>query len=329
VIRRVLARLIWSVGVMWAVVTLTFVITRVLPGDPARLVAGPQARAADVARVRTALALDRPIVVQYGKFLGRFVHVGSSDGDHGTCAAIFPGIHLDLGRSYTFGQPVVRILEERVPRTAALALVAVALQAIAGGAAGIFAARRRHTFADHASVVATIVGISLPTFLVGIVLQYTLAHRLELLPLDGFGKTFWDHARSIVLPALTLGVCGSAYYTRLVRGEMLDVLGHDYIRTARAKGVGEAAVTYRHALRNALFPIVTMVGLDLGTLLGGAIVTEQLFRWPGLGQLSATALVGRDGPVIVGAVLVTSTAIIASSVLVDLVYALLDPRLRQ
>jgi peptide/nickel transport system permease protein len=311
VIRRVLARLIWSVGVMWAVVTLTFVITRVLPGDPARLVAGPQARAADVARVRTALALDRPIVVQYGKFLGRFVHVGSSDGDHGTCAAIFPGIHLDLGRSYTFGQPVVRILEERVPRTAALALVAVALQAIAGGAAGIFAARRRHTFADHASVVATIVGISLPTFLVGIVLQYTLAHRLELLPLDGFGKTFWDHARSIVLPALTLGVCGSAYYTRLVRGEMLDVLGHDYIRTARAKGVGEA------------------VGLDLGTLLGGAIVTEQLFRWPGLGQLSATALVGRDGPVIVGAVLVTSTAIIASSVLVDLVYALLDPRLRQ
>ena len=327
-IRRIVARLVWSVGVLWAVVTLTFVITRVLPGDPARLVAGPQARGVDVARVRAALALDRPVAVQYGRFLGRLVHFGSSEGEHSTCAEILPRVHVDLGRSYTFGQPVVRILEERVPRTAALALVAALFQSIAGAAVGIFAARRRHSLADHASIVATIVGISVPTFLVGIVLQYTLAHRLELLPLDGFGKTFVDHARSIVLPALTLGICGAAYYTRLVRDEMIDVFGRDYIRTARAKGLGEAAITYRHALRNALFPIVTMLGLDLGTLLGGAIVTEQIFRWPGLGQLSATALVGRDGPVIVGAVLVTSTAIVASSLVVDLLYAMLDPRLR-
>ncbi len=327
-IRRVTLRLAWSIGVLWAVVTLTFVITRVLPGDPARLVAGPQARGVDVARVRTSLGLDRPVAVQYGMFLGRLVHFGSGAGEHSTCAEILPRVHVDLGRSYTFGQPVVRILEERVPRTAALALVAVLFQSIAGAAVGIFAARRRHTFADHASVVATILGISVPTFLVGVLLQYTLAHRLELLPLDGFGKTFAEHARSIILPALTLGLCGAAYYTRLVRDEMIDVFGRDYIRTARAKGLGEAAITYRHALRNALFPIVTMVGLDLGTLLGGAIVTEQIFRWPGLGQLSATALVGRDGPVIVGAVLVTSAAIVASSVLVDVVYALLDPRLR-
>jgi peptide/nickel transport system permease protein len=327
-IRRIGGRIVWSIGVLWAVVTLTFVITRVLPGDPARLVAGPQARSVDVARVRTALALDRPIAVQYGAFLGRLLHSESSTGDHSTCAEILPRVHVDLGRSYTFGQPVVRILEERVPRTAALALVAVMVQSIAGAAIGIFAARRRQTALDHASVVATIVGISVPTFLVGVLLQYVLAHRLELLPLDGFGKTFAEHARSIVLPALTLGVCGAAYYTRLVRDEMIDVLGRDYVRTARAKGLGETAITYRHALRNALFPIVTMVGLDLGTLLGGAIVTEQVFRWPGLGQLSATALVGRDGPVIVGAVLVTSTAIVAASVLVDIVYVLLDPRLR-
>jgi peptide/nickel transport system permease protein len=328
VIRRVVGRLVWSVGVLWAVVTLTFVITRVLPGDPARLVAGPQARGVDVARIRASLALDRPVVVQYGRFVGRLVHLASSEGDHSTCAAILPGVHVDLGRSYTFGQPVVRILEERVPRTVSLALVAVLFQSIVGAAIGIFAARRRHSVFDHASVIATLLGISAPTFLVGILLQYTLAHRLELLPLDGFGKTFADHARAIVLPALTLGICGAAYYTRLVRDEMIDVLGRDYVRTARAKGLGDAAVTYRHALRNALFPIITLIGLDLGTLIGGAIVTEQIFRWPGLGQLSATALVGRDGPVIVGAVLVTSTAIIASNLLVDVAYALLDPRLR-
>ncbi len=327
-IRRVAGRLVASIGVLWAVVTLTFVITRVLPGDPARLVAGPQARAVDVARVRASLALDRPVIVQYGRFVGRLVHFGSTGGDHATCAEILPGVHVDLGRSYTFGQPVVRILEERAPRTAWLALVAVLVQSVAGAAIGIFAARRRHSLVDHLSVVTTLVGISAPTFLVGILLQYTLAHRLELLPLDGFGKTVGEHARAIVLPALTLGICGAAYYTRLVRDEMIDVFGRDYIRTARAKGLGEAAITYRHALRNALFPIVTLVGLDLGALLGGAIVTEQLFRWPGLGQLSATALVGRDGPVIVGAVLVSSTAIIASNLVVDVAYALLDPRVR-
>ncbi len=326
-------RLVWAMFVIWAVVSLTFVIDNVLPSDPARMVAGPQSRPQDVERIKKQLGLDQPLGVQYGAFLRRIVHVGPSaiapdDKEHANCAAFGP-LHVDLGKSYQKRRPVVAVLAEVVPRTFALAVAAVVLQVLFGVAAGVVAAMKRGTAVDHAAVGVSLLGISAPTFLIGILLQFVFARVLRVLPLDGFGRTTEEHVLCAILPALTLGVFGAAYYTRLMRDEMIGLLQQDYVRTARAKGLGEGAVVFRHALRNALVPLVTVIGLDLGALMGGAIVTETLFRWPGLGQASVQALLDRDGPIIVGAVLVTSTAIVLMSVVVDFFYVVLDPRVRR
>ena len=220
------------------------------------------------------------------------------------------------------------ILRERAPRTFFLALAAVLVQVLIGVASGVVAAIKRGSFWDHAAVGMSLLGISAPTFILGLVLQFIFARELRLLPLDGFGSTPLEHLHSVVLPALTLGIFGAAYYTRLVRDEMIGLLKEDYVRTARAKGVPSWRVVLFHALRNALVPLVTVVALDLGALVGGAIVTESLFRWPGLGALSVSALLDRDSPVIMGTVLVTSTAIVFFSIVVDLCYVALDPRVR-
>ena len=334
-IRSLARRLIWAAFIVWAVSSLAFVINNVVPGDAALMIAGPQARPADVLRIRKSHGLDRPLVVQYGAFMRRLLHPGrwtfdSRAGDaHENCAALVPGLHVDLGRSYARSQPVVAVLAERIPRTLVLALVAIVIQLALGVTAGVLAARRRNTAIDRAAVAASLLGISAPTFLIALALQLVFSHELHLLPLPGYGTTFKDHALGIVLPALTLGIFGAAYYTRLVRDEMIGLLQQDYVRTARAKGLAETAVVVRHALRNALVPLVTVVGLDVGALIGGAIVTEQIFRWPGLGELSVNALQNRDGPVIIGTVIVTSTAIVLSSLAVDLAYAVLDPRVRR
>jgi peptide/nickel transport system permease protein len=328
--KRALRRLGWSVFVIWATVTLAFFVNHSLPDDPARMVAGAQARPRDVERIRAQLGLDRPILVQYGSYLRRLVHTRWRGGDrdaHATCGALGP-LHVDLGKSYQKRQPVVTVLAERAPKTALLAFAAVALQVALGTLAGVVAASRKRTWADTAAVGASLVGVSAPTFVTGVVLQYVLAHKLRLLPLDGYGTTVGEHLTCLVLPALTLGVFGAAYYTRLVRDEMLGQLDQDYVRTARAKGLSRAAVIVRHALRNALMPLLTAAALDLGTLLGGAIVTESIFRWPGLGALSIQALLDRDGPVIMGCVIVTSTAVVLANLAVDLAYGALDPRVR-
>jgi peptide/nickel transport system permease protein len=190
-------------------------------------------------------------------------------------------------------------------------------------------ARRRGSVWDQLLVGATLLGVSAPTFLLGLVLQYLLAYRLGWLPYDGYGLTASDHLRSLVLPALTLGIFGAALYARLIREEMSSMLGADFVRTARAKGASELRVLVVHVLRNALVPIVTLLVLDLGTLLGGAVVTERLFRWPGMGQMAIDALVNRDGPVVFGTVLFSALAIVLASLLLDLVHVLLDPRLRR
>lgn len=329
---RIASRLAWSLFTIWAVVTLAFFINNALPADPARAIAGPQARPADVARIRTQLGLDRPLWVQYGIFVRRLVHWHSGptpakDPEHSSCAALGP-VHFDLGVSYQKRRPVVTLIAERLPRTLMLALAATFVQVLAGVVAGVVAAARRNTIIDYAAVSATLIGISAPVFVLGILLQYVLAYRLRLLPLDGFGQTAVEHARAIVLPALTLAIVEAAYYTRLVRDEMIVLLKQDFVRTARAKGASEWAVVVKHALRNALMPLVTVIGLDFGTLVGGAIVTEKMFRWPGLGQLSVDAVFDRDAPIIMGTVIVASTAIVLSNVLVDLSYAALDPRTR-
>ena len=244
-----------------------------------------------------------------------------------SCEALGP-VHVDLGMSYQRRKPVIRVLADRFPRTFYLALAALAVELALGVTAGVLAATRRHTVWDRAALTITLVGVSAPTFLIGILLQYVLAYRLRWLPLDGYGLTPGEHAASIVLPALTLGIAGAAYYTRLVRSDMIEILRQDYVLTARAKGVGPFGVVVRHALRNALLPLLTVVGLDFGFLMGGAVVTEKLFRWPGLGQLSVDAVFDRDAPVILGVVIVTSSAIVLVNLLVDLSYAFFDPRVR-
>ena len=343
-IALVAKRLLWAVFVVWAVTSLAFIVNNVIPGDPARMIVGPQAPAATVKIVREQLGVDRPLATQYARFMERLIHVGprsiepAADKDHATCAALVPlyrsggawrGLHLDLGRSFTKKASVVSLIAERFPRTLALGLFAILIQIVIGVTAGSLAARKRNTIVDRGTVAMTLLGISAPTFLLGIGIQYLFAFKLRLLPSDGFGTTMTDHARGIVLPALTLGVFGAAYYTRLTRDEMIGILRQDYVRTARAKGVSEWGVVVRHALRNALMPLVTIVGLEAGALVGGAIVTEQIFRWPGLGALSVDALLNRDGPVVIGMVIVTSTAIVLSTLAVDLCYAALDPRMRK
>lgn len=332
--RRLAWRLAWSVGVVWAVVSIAFAVNVLLPGDAARMVAGPQARPADVARIREQLGLDRPPAVQYVRFWSRLVHLGprATEGEHGSCLVVLPlgdsSLHLDFGKSFQMRQPVVEVIATRMPRTLLLAVAGVVLQLLLGVSTGVLAALRRGSWIDRVTVGTSLLGISAPTFLIALLLQVTLARELRWLPLDGYGTTLAEHARCLVLPALTLGFYGAAYYTRLVRDEMRVLLDADWVRTARAKGLPAWRVIARHGLRNALVPIVTAVGLDFGALMGGAIVTETVFRWPGLGELSVKAMLDRDGPVILACVIVTSIAIVATNVVVDLVYGLLDPRLR-
>jgi peptide/nickel transport system permease protein len=332
--KRILKRLAWSLVVIWATVSIAFIVNNALPSDPARMIAGQQAPAAAVAKIRVQLGLDRPLYVQYGLFLKRLIHIGPSsfdpkkDADHANCGNLSV-IHVDLGRSYQQRRPVTTILAERLPRTFMLAIAAAFVQALIGITAGIFAAAKKRTLVDHLAVTGSLLGVSAPTFMIGLLLQWLFAYKLRLLPLDGFGDTVTEHLAAVVLPAVTLGIFGAAYYTRMVRDEMIGQLDQDYVRTARAKGLSFARVVVVHALRNALVPIVTILGLELGTLVGGAIVTETVFRWPGLGSLSASALLDRDGPLVMGCVIITSSIVVLSNVMVDIAYVILDPRLRK
>lgn len=329
---QVLRRLGSSLVVLWGVVSLAFVINFALPGDPARIIAGPQARPADVVRIRQNLGLDQPLLIQYGRYLQRLVHMGpskvnSKEKTHESCGS-WGRVHFDLGMSYQQRKPVLDLLLSRLPASLLLAVAAMVVQLGIGVTTGTIAAVRKGTALDHGVVSLTLLGVSAPTFLLGLGLQYVLAFRLRWLPFDGYGQTIHERLISVILPALTLGLFGASYYTRLVRDEVLGQLDQDYARTALAKGASRLRVLVVHVLRNTLLPLITVVGLDFGALLGGAIVTEKLFRWPGLGQLSVDSVVERDGPVILGTVLVASLAIVVANLLVDLSYALLDPRSR-
>lgn len=353
---RFARRFAWCIFVVWATTTLAFVVNHALPTDPARMVAGPQARPAEVRKIRKRLCLNRPLHVQYIHFVSRLVHVGPppnapkgppvappcGEGDatdqedkisekelHATCAPFFGRLHFDLGKSYTQRRPVVTILGERLPRTIFLAIAAAFVQMAIGVVAGVLAASRWKTRVDRLAVSVSLLGVSAPTFVTGLFLQWLFGFRLRVLPLDGYGQTALQHVESVILPAVTLGIFGAAYYTRMVRDEMLGQLGQDYVRTASAKGLSRTSVLVRHALRNALVPIVTILGLEVGTLVGGAIVTESIFRWPGLGSLSVTAMIERDGPVIMGCVMVTSVAVAFATFAVDVAVTFIDPRLRR
>lgn len=304
-----LRRLGWTVLVVWFVVTATFAMTLAIPADPVKALLGPHATPEAVERVRAYYCLDRSWLGEYGCYVGRIAHG-------------------DLGESFRSKRPVAAIIGEKIWPTAQLALAAILLQLIVGVPLGVIAAVRRGRWPDRVASWLAMLGQSAPTFFVGTLLLYVFAYRFGWFPIGGYGEGLLGRLAHLVLPAATLATVGVAYYSRVVRTEMIDALAEDYVRTARAKGVPERRVIVRHALRNALGPLVTLVGLDLGLLLGGAVVTEYIFAWPGLGREILQAITEVDLPLILGVVLVSAIAIAVANLLVDLVYLWLDPRLR-
>jgi peptide/nickel transport system permease protein len=289
----------------------------VAPTHVAQLIAGRQATPQTVALVSQRLGLDRPILTQYLDYLWRL-------------------LHGDLGYSYYNSTPVTTLLWQRVPVTASLALGAAVLWLVIGISSGVLASIRPRSLADRVVTASALFFYSMPIFLLGLILLYFLFYKLtlagfDLFPGSGYVPLSEDPVawlQHLVLPWLSLALVTAATYTRLTRGAMLDVLGEDYIRTARSKGMRERRVTSRHALRSALTPAVTQLGIDLGTVLGGAIITENVFGLPGLGQLAVQSVVQQDQPVIIGTVILAAAFIVISSIVVDLVYAVLDPRVR-
>jgi peptide/nickel transport system permease protein len=302
-------RLGWMIAVVWFAVTLTFVVTIAIPGDPAALLLGPHATPEAIERVRAHYCLDRGVAVQYGCWAWRLAHG-------------------DLGESYRSKRAVGEIIADRIWPTAQLALAAIALQLVLGVPLGILAATRRGRWPDHGAHVVGLLGQSVPAFFAGTLLLYLPAYRWGWFPIGGYGSGGWDRLAHLALPAMTLAAVGVAYYARVMRSELIEVLREDYIRTARAKGLPRRTVIGRHALRNALGPLVTVVGIDLGVLLGGAVVVEMTFGWPGLGREVLQAIFELDIPLILGVVLVSAVAIAVANLLADLAYLWIDPRLR-
>lgn len=308
----VAARLAWAGMVLLAVAVITFFLTYIVPADPARAMLGLRGTAEDVARLREALGLDQPFLVQLGGYLARTVQG-------------------DLGHSYHHRTEVLPLILSRVPATAQLALAGIGVSLAVGVPLGILAARRRGSRWDRAATMLSVALVSVPSFWLGYLLIDLLAFRplmawdLAIFPIGGYEP--WD-ARHLALPALALGATGAAYYTRLTRNAMLDELRQDYVRTARAKGLSEPRVTMRHAFRNSLPPLLTQLGLDLGFFLGGVVIIEKVFSWPGVGRLAVDSITNTDVPLIMGTVLFGTFAIVVANLVVDLVIAVLDPRVR-
>jgi peptide/nickel transport system permease protein len=318
--RFLIRRIALGILVMWMVTVLVFGIFFLGPGPDsvARRIAGKNATPQTLELIRARLHLDKPIIVQYWDFLKQLVW------------------HHNLGYSYYHQQPVTTVLKQAVPITFSLALGAAVIWLVLGVFSGVVSAVRRGSFWDRSATVVALFFYSMPTFVLGLILlwvfyyQFTI-HGLHWFP--GQGYTYFSHSpsawfRGLVLPWLTLALISAAAYTRLTRGSLLEVMGEDYIRTARSKGLTERRVIYRHGLRSALTPVVSQFGIDLGVLLGGAIITEQVFGMPGLGWTAVNAIESQDLPVIIGIVIVASAAVVTANILVDIAYAVLDPRVR-
>ena len=300
IVRRLMAAALILLGIS----VVTFLLLYLLPADPARQIAGRSATAETVANIRAQLGLDQPLPVQYGRYLGRLVHG-------------------DLGRSYLQRAEVSELIAARLPASLVLMAAAIAAELALGLCMGIAAAVRRGRPVDQALMVASFVFVSAPQFVVGILLLYVFAVRLGWFPIGGYGTP-----AHVVLPALTLGLIGAGWYGRIVRSSLIDVLGQDFVRTARAKGLTRWRVLFRHALPNAVLPVIAMVGIDIGLFMSGIVVVESVFGWPGVGQLTWQAIQRVDIPIIMGVTLVSAGFIVAGNLLADLVAPLIDPRIR-
>jgi ABC-type dipeptide/oligopeptide/nickel transport system permease component len=303
-IRYLGLRLLLALPAVWLILTMVFLLAHIVPGDPVQQMLGEGARAVDVQQLRHALGLDLPVPVQYGRYL----------------AGVVRG---DLGESIRFQQPVARVVLSRYPATLELSLFALLVCAAIGIPAGLFAAQHRGTAADHTVGLFTLFGLSVPNFALGPVLILVFSVLLGWLPVSGRGGI--SH---LILPAITLGAALAAILTRMVRTSVIEELSSDYVRTARAKGLSDSAVLFDHAFRNALIPILTILGLQFGTLLAGTIVTESIFSWPGIGRLSVQAIEARDYPLLQGCILVIAVSYVLVNLLTDVVYVLVDPRVR-
>lgn len=302
--RFVLHRLLLSLVTLWGVVTFVFLLIHLVPGDPVETMLGEGARPQDVAQMRQKLGLDLPLATQYGRFVERLVHG-------------------DLGVSFRSNDPVGRLIRQAYPATIRLALAGLFVAVMIAIPLGVFAARRRGTWADAVASVISLLGVSVPHFALGPLLIVLFSIQLSWLPVSGSGTL-----AHLVLPAVTLGLALAAILMRMTRSSMLNELAQSYVTTARAKGLPERRVVYYHALRNGLIPILTILGLQFGVLLAGAIITETIFSWPGLGRLVVQGIQSRDYPLVQGCILVISMTYVMVNLLTDLVYGWVDPRIR-
>jgi peptide/nickel transport system permease protein len=310
-------RILLGILVLWIITVTVFVLFFVAPHNVARLLAGKQASPQTVALVAARLGLNRPVLDQYGSFVWNL-------------------LHGNLGYSFYSNAPVTQLLASRLPVSVSLALGAAVIWLVIGVATGVLAATRPRSLADRAATVISLGFYSMPTFLLGILILYLLFFRLHLAGVDLFPGSGYvslianpgEWALHLMLPWLSLALTAAAAYTRLTRAAMLDVLGEDFIRTAMAKGLTRRRVILRHALRAALTPVTTQFGIDLGILLGGAVVTEEIFGLPGLGQLAVQSIVTQDLPVIIAIVTLASAFVVVANIIVDILYAVLDPRVR-
>jgi ABC-type dipeptide/oligopeptide/nickel transport system permease component len=303
-LRYFFQRFLMTLPALWLVLTLVFLMIHIVPGDPVEQMLGEGAAPGELAQLRHSLGLDESLPKQYGHYLWQLAHG-------------------DLGHSLKFQAPVRRIIFARYPATLQLAFLALVVCAAIAIPAGVFAAHRRGSGADRAVGVFTLFGLAIPNFALGPLLILLFSIELGWLPVSGRGGPLY-----YILPAATLGAALAAILTRMVRGSMLEELSSDYVRTARAKGLSTRAVLFRHAFRNALIPIITILGLQFGTLLAGTIVTETIFSWPGIGRLTVQAISSRDYPLLQGCILVIAVSYVLVNLLTDLLYTVIDPRVR-
>lgn len=297
-------RLVQSALILLGVAAITFLLLYALPADPARMIAGRSATAQTVANIRHELGLDKPLIMQFFSYLGGL-------------------LQGDLGRSYAQKTEVWTLIAARLPATLTLMAAGIVVEVVLGMALGTVAALNRGGFIDRLVMMSAFVGVSAPQFVVALLLLYVFAVQLGWFPMSGYG-TF----AHVVLPAMTLGMLGAGWYARMVRSAMIDVLNQDYIRTARAKGLSARRVILRHALPNAVLPIIAMIGIDIGQFMGGVVVVEAVYGWPGIGQLAWQAIQQVDVPIIMGVTLTSALAIIIGNLVADLVAPVIDPRIR-
>ena len=310
--RFIARRLMQMIPVLFFVSVIIFVLVNLVPGDAARLFLGEEAPPDALKALRHELGLDRPVYIQYLRWVG----------------AMLRG---DFGHSFKDNRQVLPTVIQKVPVTGELTAAALLIAWTIAIPAGVLAAWRRRTAVDYSASAAALTGLSLPNFWVGIMLIYLFAVNLRWLPASGFVSVFQDpvrNLRSIVMPAFVLGIVLAAVVMRQLRSSMLEVLSADYVRTANAKGLAGRVVLVRHALRNALIPVITVMGIQMGTLLGGAVITETIFALPGLGRLAVESIYGRDYPMLEGVVLFSAFSILFINLLVDIVYSLVDPRIK-